>query len=170
MRIYLFHRTIEGLNPTLYAYTNKSDLAQEFELKRDRIIPSEYRITRKAYAVWVDRFPQLELMYHYFDSVDLRGEYHPVKVIATQKEILELELYGKELIRKELNRINIPARIFKEEYRDAIDYLTDVELGEYLRFGEGYELGMDGLECPFEIADKYKLFRLLYEKPMQWDN
>ena len=170
MKVYLYRRIYPNLDSTICGFTDDLSIALDYESRRSMVRLQELKIKRKDYPMFVDRLKNYQLFRYRFDSIDACGYHCKKETIATEAEIMQIELHGNRIIQHELSRIKIPSSIFKEKYRDAYDKIIDDTIGLYLQYGDEYGMELDGLECPFEIVDKYKLFQILYEKPMNCES
>lgn len=120
MKVYLFYKLYNGLEPTLYAYTNDKIKAQIFKGTRKNFYAKEKNVSKKEWKSLQSEYGNLALTSHEFVTKADIGIQRVLQV-CTERELKTILLDGEKLLIKELNRYSLPIDLFTKNIQDLIE-------------------------------------------------
>lgn len=160
----------EGNPPTLYAYTEKLKLAEQFKLQRnmDRFIYKKIKLAKDEYRSFFKDYDKYQLRYcQFYTKPDIISKKIPVSVLCTWKEE-ESVIFNSDKLWKEYSKYLFDAKCFKSEYIIALETLLFMKMYKfyhkgseadyfydpyYTSYGPSKEFVMEVLNEQFEYDD-----------------
>lgn len=179
MNIYMFYikpsKEFEDSPPTLYAYTDKKKMSEQFKSQRnmDKFIYTKMKFSETEYKNFSRDYSKYQLAYgQFYTKSDMFGKKVPVSVLCTWREE-ESILFNSDRIWDEYSKYLFDAKCFKAEYLCALETLLFMKLYKffnkgteeidyfydpyYTSFGPSKEFIYSVLEEQFQVDD-LKLF------------
>lgn len=124
MHVYCFYtNTINGLEPRLYAFTHKKNVASEFAETRKGLREIIKDIDKATYNTMRDKLDGMYIIKDELVSKSTSGNKVKVKVYATTNEIMKFRSHADAIATMQLGSISMDTRIFEDDVRDALNEL-----------------------------------------------
>lgn len=119
MKVYFFYRMINGLEPTLSAFSKDKEKAGLFKMIRSGYYIKEKRCTMEEYKEFYDTHRDFAIELHPFKTSTGFRKYS-VMLPVTGYEIKEIILHKDDLVLRELQRFVLPMEIFSPSVQKAL--------------------------------------------------
>lgn len=161
MKVWVFYRRMDGLNPLLYGYTIDKHRADQINEIRN-LVEIEKNVTREEYREWHDKHQRYE-----FIPFRLKSKCGSTIVLCTGYEIDKILFHGEEIIYDELAKFIVPPEIFSPEIQKHLKRVGFFDVWDYVLMKEtiGYHYfeGVEEESLGHIKVDQLGLFLYLYK-------
>lgn len=162
MTIWLFYRKIKNLEPFLYAFTDKVEIADRFGEARKSLHRFSRKCSKLEFRDMRDKLGDLFIMENRFTTkIDDKGLIGSVGCYATMKEAEQFCLYKERIATTLLGLTTISPDIFEDDMRDLLNCYGYTEC--FLAIQEEPDLNRFGLFDFPTIDGEANLFHLPYK-------
>jgi hypothetical protein len=171
MKVYLFYRLFNGLDPQFYAFTHHKKRANLFKEYRTNFYFKEESLEEDEYKKLRDSSGGLEITLQNFKSHD-GFRVSQIVLPITINEFEQFVLHKEEIAMRELRKCTFPIDIFKGKLREALEVLGYGEVSKYyeeLAVINPYDYS--SYPKPLNIkVDELSLFLLIHEDTISVEN
>lgn len=122
MHIYCFYtNTLHGLEPSLYSFTDKKAVADEFAESRKGLRRLTKDVTPDEFRDMRDKLGSIYIIPEELTTRDNRGKKAKIKIYATAEEIIDFRAHSDAIATLMLSMYAVDTSVFVDDLKEVLD-------------------------------------------------